>query len=86
MVTGRVQGVGFRIATQEFALQLGLTGWIRNTPDGFVEVLAEGTVTEMASLEEWLWHGPPMSFVERIQVTIVDKSVDKSSYLDFRIR
>ncbi len=82
LVRGRVQGVGFRIATQELALQLGLTGWIQNSPDGSVEILAEGTVTAMASLEEWLWHGPPLSVVEKVQVTIVDKF----SSPDFRIR
>lgn len=40
--SGRVQGVGFRFTVQQYALDLGLTGWVRNLPDGRVEVLLEG--------------------------------------------
>ena len=50
---GQVQGVGFRFTTQQAARELGLTGWVKNLPDGSVEVIAEGdTTTVMALLEE----------------------------------
>ncbi len=49
-VTGVVQGVGFRYATVHEARRLGLTGWVRNTDDGAVEVLAEGAPEDVAAL------------------------------------
>lgn len=82
LVSGRVQGVGFRFATQEQALQLGLTGWVRNSSDGSVEILAEGTARALTSFEEWLWQGPPMSWIEKVQVTVEEAR----PMSEFRIR
>ena len=62
-VTGRVQGVFFRAMTQKEAEQLGLTGWVRNLPDGRVEVMACGTKEEVLKLHVWLKHGPPKAVV-----------------------
>jgi len=47
VISGRVQGVGFRYFTQECALREGLTGWVRNLPDGRVEMQASGEETEV---------------------------------------
>ena len=58
VVSGRVQGVFYRAATQEKASQLGLTGWVRNCVDGTVELEACGTAEQVAVLQEWLWKGP----------------------------
>jgi acylphosphatase len=44
---GRVQGVGFRVTTRSIAEQFAVTGWVRNQPDGSVELVAEGTVAEL---------------------------------------
>lgn len=57
-VSGRVQGVGFRFAASAQALRLGVTGWVRNLPDGDVEMLACGEVEALRALERWLWQGP----------------------------
>lgn len=65
-VSGRVQGVWYRAYTRRKALELELTGYARNLPDGRVEVLACGEETAVAALREWLWEGPP-----RAQVTDV---------------
>ena len=51
VVSGRVQGVCFRAETQKQACQLGLTGWVRNLPDGRVELLAEGEDTARAGAD-----------------------------------
>lgn len=59
VVSGRVQGVSFRIATQREGRRLGLCGWVRNQDDGSVEVVACGGDQEIRQLEEWLWRGPP---------------------------
>ncbi|GAA2849597.1 acylphosphatase [Streptosporangium fragile] len=56
-VRGRVQGVGFRWWTRARALELGLTGWARNTADGRVEVVAEGPEASCARLLELLRGG-----------------------------
>jgi acylphosphatase len=47
-VSGRVQGVGFRYFTQQIATDLGVTGWVKNTFDGKVEFVAEGTADQLA--------------------------------------
>ena len=67
LVAGRVQGVFYRASTQSRARSLGVTGYVRNLPDGRVEVLACGTRDSVAALCDWLWHGPPAA-----QVTAVD--------------
>ena len=53
IVSGRVQGVFFRAATQREAQQLGVTGYARNLPDGNVEVLACGKASALEGLKEW---------------------------------
>lgn len=58
-ITGRVQGVFFRAHTRETASSLGLTGWVRNTHDGAVEVLAEGEHPRLEALRGWCLKGPP---------------------------
>jgi acylphosphatase len=57
-LVGRVQGVGFRRYVEREALALGLTGWVRNTPDGRVEVLAAGPEDGLGRLAERLRQGP----------------------------
>jgi acylphosphatase len=59
LVSGRVQGVGFRWFVLRLAEREGLTGYVRNLPDGRVEVMAGGTAESHARLEEALRRGPP---------------------------
>lgn len=58
-VTGRVQGVFFRATTRDQALRLGVRGYVRNLPDGRVEVLACGHSEALAQFRAWLAVGPP---------------------------
>ena len=67
-VTGRVQGVSFRYYTQAYAEQLGLTGWVKNLPDGSVAVWAVGSRADLEKLHRWLLHGPPAAHVQNVQV------------------
>lgn len=69
LVSGRVQGVGFRAATQARAEELGLSGYTRNLPDGRVEVLASGPQVALAALESFLWRGPPHARVSALEVS-----------------
>jgi len=66
VVTGRVQGVGFRWSTRAKARQLGITGWVRNCVDGRVEGEASGTRSAVAALLEWLRAGPPGARVDSV--------------------
>jgi acylphosphatase len=68
LITGRVQGVGFRYFTQTAAVREGLNGWVRNRSDGGVEVLAEGDVEAVERFEHHLRHGPPGARVGDVDV------------------
>ena len=67
-VSGRVQGVGFRYYTIEQAQALGVTGWVRNEPDGSVAVHAEGTDEAVDALVEWCRAGPALARVRNVAV------------------
>ena len=66
LVTGRVQGVGFRWYVQREAAELGLHGWVRNTDDGAVEIVASGTPDQLAELRLAIRKGSRGSRVDRI--------------------
>ncbi len=68
IVHGIVQGVNFRYATRQEAQRLGVVGWVRNLPDGTVEVLAEGKRAALESLLSFLHKGPPAARVTRVDV------------------
>jgi acylphosphatase len=82
LVSGRVQGVGFRYFTQEVAEVEGLHGWVRNLPDGRVEVLAEGEREAVDRLERRLRRGPPAARVERVDV---DETAPSERATGFRV-
>ncbi len=67
-VRGRVQGVSFRYATQQRALRLNLTGWVRNENDGSVSVVAEGSRAQLGLLLRLLRAGPPSARVDKVDV------------------
>ena len=69
IVHGRVQGVGFRYHTRIAASQLGLTGYVRNLPDGTVEIIAEGAPQSLNQLIEWAKKGSPAAEVKHVDLT-----------------
>jgi acylphosphatase len=66
VVRGRVQGVGFRFFVEREARTLGVSGWVRNNPDGSVEVLAAGTPDQLVALRGRLHQGPRASRVDQV--------------------
>ncbi len=66
VVTGRVQGVGFRFTTVDQARRLGVQGWVRNQADGTVEVQVEGERAAVEGLVRFLHRGPPGARVEDV--------------------
>jgi acylphosphatase len=69
IVTGRVQGVGFRFFVNRAAAVEGLHGWVRNLPDGGVEIRAEGEHDSLERFERQVRQGPRSARVEAIDVT-----------------
>jgi acylphosphatase len=67
-VGGRVQGVAYRFFAEKYAIALGITGWVRNLPDGRVEVLAEGPGADVEAFLERLREGPRLARVDGFDV------------------
>jgi acylphosphatase len=83
VIAGRVQGVGFRFSTQHRALELGLTGWVRNLPDGRVEAEFEGQPDAVEAMVAWCRHGPALSRVNSLDVQRLDSPC---GYGEFAVR
>jgi len=81
-VSGRVQGVFFRVSTRDQARALGLTGTVSNLPDGRVAVTACGTQAALESLQQWLWEGPPQAAVSDVQREVIS---EESGFSRFEI-
>jgi acylphosphatase len=67
-VIGKVQGVFFRQSTHDKAVQLGITGWVQNQPDGSVYITATGEPEQLDELLAWCRQGPPKAQVVKVQV------------------
>lgn len=72
IVHGQVQGVGFRYFAHREAGRRGLAGFVRNRPEGTVEIEIEGSTASVAKMLTWLASGPPSARVESLQVTEID--------------
>lgn len=68
-IKGRVQGVGFRFSASDEAQRLGLTGWVRNTRDGDVEMVAEGEKDRLQRLVTWCHAGPRGALVTHVEAS-----------------
>jgi acylphosphatase len=84
LIRGRVQGVGFRFFVEAQAIELGLKGFVRNLSNGTgVEVVAEGQISDLETLLSALRQGPPLAYVERVDVSWAAATGD---YTGFQIR
>ncbi|MBF0207610.1 MAG: acylphosphatase [Oligoflexia bacterium] len=86
LISGAVQGVGFRFATYRFVLTYTpkLKGHVRNTKDGLVEIVAEGDTIDLQKLHEFALQGPTHSQVEGVEVE--KEEIKKANYKDFLIK
>jgi acylphosphatase len=81
IVSGRVQGVGFRWFAVRLAEEIGVSGWVTNLPDGRVEVVARGTVEALSRVEEGLRTGPRGARVESVEKSDIPRdAVDAKSF------
>ena len=83
VISGRVQGVGFRFFAEAAAAREGLHGWVQNLPDGRVEISAEGEAEAIARFERHISHGPPGARVSDLEV---DELVPSRLATGFSIR
>jgi acylphosphatase len=83
LISGRVQGVGFRYFTEAAAACEGLQGWVRNLPDGRVEIDVEGETEAVERFERHVRHGPPGA---RVSDVLVDDMVPQHRESGFRVR
>lgn len=72
VVSGRVQGVGFRESLVDVARGAGVVGWVRNLRDGTVEALVQGEAQRVDRVTAWCRHGPPAARVTHVDVSAVD--------------
>ena len=82
IISGRVQGVCFRLETQRTAQKYGIFGWVRNKLDGSVEAVFEGDEDKVISVSEWCKHGPPLAVVGSADV---NWETYTGEFKDFRI-
>lgn len=81
-ISGRVQGVGFRFATQRAAVSLGARGYVRNLPDDRVEAVFEGSDAIVDQALSFVRDGPPGARVTNVEI----ESLPSAGYMDFEIR
>lgn len=80
LISGRVQGVGFRYFTHKNAQKLGLKGWVKNLDDGRVEAVFEGNPSDVRQMLNLCEKGPMGSYVKEIQVDDVNTSLDTNTF------
>ena len=71
LISGRVQGVGFRFFTEAAAVREGLQGWVRNLPDGRLDITVEGESDAVERFERDVRHGPPAARVTDVDVEAI---------------
>jgi acylphosphatase len=79
-ISGRVQGVNFRVATRNAAREAGVVGWVRNLSDGRVEATFEGSNAAVRKLVSWCYSGPPAAEVERVELSWEDPIHSEDSF------
>ncbi len=75
VIKGKVQGVYFRASARDVANKLAIKGWVKNMPDGNVEVVAEGSKEQLDKFIEWCQHGPKQSQVNEVKINTVEANL-----------
>lgn len=83
LISGRVQGVSYRFNAWQQAKQLELTGWVRNLPDGRVEMYIEGDADRLDNMIKWAQTGPRFATVTDMAI---NEKTSRNEYSDFQIR
>ena len=81
IITGRVQGVFFRMETRRAAERFGVNGWVRNRQDGTVEAVFEAASEKVNQMIDWCRTGPPMASVSDVKVESIDFTGEDKGFL-----
>lgn len=81
IISGTVQGVGYRYSSQQQAEQLGITGWVRNLPSQQVEIIAEANADTLEQFKKWLEQGPTYAKVTKVDVENSEATGEFSTFL-----
>jgi acylphosphatase len=84
IVSGKVQGVGFRVYTQAQAQKLGICGYVRNLSNGDVEIVAEGEAEKLDSLINWAKLGSPSAVVNNLKTEVLNNHDQEFSTFEIR--
>ena len=84
IITGTVQGVGFRWRARQAALSLDISGWIKNRPDGGVEAVFQGSPGSVDQMIEWVKVGPPGAVVREVRTVPCNPDAGPSEFLILR--
>ena len=82
IIKGKVQGVFYRDSARKEALKLGLSGWIRNMPDGSVEAMASGEEDQLLAFVTWCKDGPPLAKVTEV----IQRLAEPQAFNSFSIK
>ncbi len=82
VVSGRVQGVFFRVSTRDQAIAMGITGFVRNLPDGRVEIVGQGQPDQLDEFADWCRNGPPGADVSK---SLIEDYKSIEIYREFEI-
>ena len=83
IISGYVQGVGFRYFINKKAFQLGIKGWVKNTPNGSVEVMAEGNEIDIQTFIEYCKKGPNLASIKDVKINYEELS---NEFKNFEVR
>lgn len=84
IVSGKVQGVGYRMATRDRAKQLNVKGYVQNLSSGNVKIIAHGEAASVDSLIEWAKSGAPSAVVDCVETEVLSNNTEE--FTDFTIR
>lgn len=77
LISGKVQGVFYRASAREEAEKLSINGWVKNTRDGKVEVIASGSSESLSTFTEWCKKGPDGAHVTHVEISDSQEKTDK---------
>jgi acylphosphatase len=81
LIKGKVQGVFYRASARDRAVELGIKGWVKNTPEGNVEVVATGEKENLEKFIDWCRKGPPKALVIDVVITKSDEHYHESFHI-----